>query len=181
MNDNGILALYFARSEAAIRESEQKYGAYCFCVAENILTETRDSEECVNDTWLRAWNSIPPQKPRYLKQFFAKITRNLAIDRYRKRKRGSEISVILEELSECTDTIEQAFTEKLIAESLNRFLHGLPARECSIFLRRYFYAQRVSEIAQRYHLTENNVYAILSRSRKKLKQHLKQEELYEST
>ena len=177
MNDEKIIELYWARSEEAIRESDAKYGAYCYAVAYNILSEERDSEECVSDTWLRAWGSIPPQRPNYLRQFFAKITRNLSIDRYRRQKRINPCAP-LDELAECvsgTDTIENALQQTALAESINRFLHKLPARECGIFLRRYFYAETVARIAAQYRVKESNVYMILSRTRKKLREHLLKE------
>ena len=177
MNDEKILDLYWARSEDAIRESDAKYGAYCYTVAYNILSESGDSEECVSDTWLRAWNSIPPQRPYHLRQFFAKITRNLSIDRYRRRAHGAPCAP-LEELAECVsgkDPIESELQKTELAESINRFLRALSARECGIFLRRYFYAEPIADIAKRYRVEKENVYKILSRTRKKLKTYLTEE------
>ena len=177
MNDEKILELYWDRSEDALRESDAKYGAYCYTIAYNILSEAEDSEECVSDTWLRAWNTIPPQKPNCLRMFFAKITRNLSIDRYRKQKRAA-FCAPREELAECVsgnDTIETELQKKELAESINRFLRKLSARDCNIFLRRYFYAEPIKDIAKKYHLEDYNIYSILSRTRKKLKEHLRKE------
>lgn len=182
MNDNKIVELYWQRKEDAIRETDLKYGAYCFAVANNILSNKEFSEECVNDTWLRAWNTIPPQRPNCLKMFLAKITRNLSFDKFKAenayKRGGGEISAALDELKEClsdASDVESEIDIKELTSSINRFLHTLQKRESDVFLRRYFYVDSVSEIAKRYGLKKSNILVILSRTRKKLKMHLEKE------
>lgn len=184
MEDREIIELYFQRDERAITETDSKYADYCGTIANNILLNQQDAEECVNDTWLRAWNAMPPQRPGILRQFLAKITRNLSFDRYRathaEKRGGSHLTVVLEELKDCVpgdgDPATQVELEELKAE-MGRFLRRLPERERGIFLRRYFYGEEMSWIAQRYGLKETNVRLILSRTRKKLKEHLRKEGL----
>lgn len=185
MLDNQILDLYFARNEKAIEISQQKFGRYCHCVAHNILHNEQDSEECVNETWLKAWNAIPPQRPRNLKFFFAKITRNLSFDRYRKSttlKRGAnEMSLVLDELENCIasrDTVSAQVDNELLAKTINSFIKNLPKREREVFLLRYFYVLSTQEISTKLELSNANVYKILSRTRIKLKEKLESEELY---
>lgn len=182
MTDTKIIELYWNRQENAIVESNLKYGAYCRVVAYNILHQDEDSEECVNDTWYRSWEKIPPTKPSNLRLFFAKITRNLALDRYRARKaekRGNgEISLILDELGECiapATSADDTLLAKELGRSINSFLRTLPSREANLFVRRYFFADPIRDIAKLYRISENNANVILSRVRQKLKQHLKQE------
>jgi len=180
MTDEAIIELYFARNEDAIKSSDEKYGRYCLTIANGILTNHFDSEECVNDTWLRAWNSIPPERPCYLKLFFARITRNLAINRYRasnaQKRGGGEIEAVLEELSECfgTDT-ETAFDMRMLSASVNEFLETLEIRERAIFLRRYFFSEDTQTIAVKFGIKRSNVHKILSRTRKKLREQLTKE------
>ncbi len=185
MQDSQILDLYFARNEKAIEISRQKFGRYCHCVAHNILHNEQDSEECVNETWLRAWNVIPPQKPSKLKFYFAKITRNLSFDRYRKNttlKRGAnEMSLVLDELDNCIashDTVAAHVDNELLAKLINSFVENLPKREREVFLLRYFYVLSTDEISAKLELSTANVYKILSRTRIKLKEKLESEELY---
>lgn len=182
MEDNQIIELYWKRDENAIEETAQKYGAYCFAIANNILNNQEDSEECVNDTWLRAWNAIPPQKPENLKLFLAKITRNLSFNRVETqnaKKRGNgELSLVLDELSECLashSNVEDTYLAKELSESMRRFVRKLPEREGNVFVRRYFFMEPVAVIAKNYRLTENHVMVILSRTRKKLKKYLVKE------
>lgn len=182
MEDRQIIALYWQRNECAISESEQKYGGYCFTLAHHILQNDEDSEECVNDTWLHAWNAIPPQKPNRLRMFFAKITRRLSFDRYERntaqKRGGGEIPLVLDELAECIaaeDDVQSAAEHKALEEFISRFVRSLSARDGNLFIRRYFFAESVREIAHRYSLTENNVTVILSRTRKRLKASLQQE------
>lgn len=182
MDDEQIIDLFWKRQEAAITAAEETYGSYCFSIAENILHSREDAEECVSDTWLRAWQSIPPQRPVRLRLFLAKITRNLAFDRYRMRsaaKRGSgEIHTVLEELEDCiasTDDVEQEFDRRDLQRSINAFLKTLSYRERQIFLRRYFYAEPVKEIAGDFGIGGNHASVILKRTRSKLREHLKKE------
>ena len=182
MEDAEIIRLYWLRNETAIAESEKAYGAYCFTVANNLLDSPPDAEECVNDTWLKAWGAIPPARPKYLRLFFGRIARNLAFDRWRHdgcaQRGGGEVELVLDELTECvsdTESPEDVLQNNALRESLNRFLNRLSPREHRIFLRRYFYAESVKAIADRYDLRESNVLSILSRTRKKLKEHLQKE------
>lgn len=176
MDDSKIIELYMSRSEQAISETSEKYGRYCYCIAYGILHDDKDAEECVNDTYLRAWNSIPPNRPNRLQTFLGKITRNLSLNRWEKlsaEKRGAgQIPVILDELAECIpdgkDT-EHTVDSMIIRDVLNRFLNNLPTKTRKIFVRRYWYMSSVKEIADEYGLSESNVTVILFRTRKKLK------------
>ena len=182
MEDQQIIELYWARSEQAIRESETKYGAFCLSIARNILSQEQDAEECVNDTWLRAWNAMPPQRPSVLRMFFAKITRNLSFDRVRSRtaqkRGGGELPLVLEELSQCI-VRESPLEDALLAQELDRsvraFLRTLPDRECDVFLRRYFFTEPLADIAAGYGLSRNHVSVLLRRTRTKLRDHLQKE------
>lgn len=179
MEDNKIIELYWQRDESAIRECQIKYGAYCGTIANNILCSAEDSEECVNDTWLRVWNVIPPQKPSRLSVFLGKITRNLAIDKYRKgnsqKYGGGQTALCLEELSECIGESSPIEDRIALRELLNSFLRELPEKNRNIFLLRYWYLMPVSEIAQRYDLSEGAVKMILQRIRNKQKSHFEKE------
>ncbi len=182
MEDSQIVELYWQRSADAIPETAGKYGAYCFTIADNILHSAEDSEECVNDTWLHAWNAMPPQRPKVLRAFLARITRNLAFDRFRARsaekRGGGEIDLVLDELGECLGgdgDVETACEAEELRRSIGRFVRSLPEREGNVLVRRYFFAEPAADIAKRYGLSENNVMVILSRTRKKLKAHLLKE------
>ena len=182
MEDYKIVALYWKKDENAINETSRKYGAYCFAIADNILHNKEDSEECVNDTWLKAWNAMPPQRPTKLQIFLAKITRNLSFNRFNARsaekRGGGEIVLVLDELAECiaseTDVASE-YEAKELGQCIRRFVKALPERDGNIFVRRYFFTESITQIAQKYSLTENNVMVILSRTRKKLKAHLVKE------
>ena len=182
MEDSRIVALYWQRDASAIKETENKYGAYCFSVANNILHNEEDAEECVNDTWLKNWNAIPPQRPNQLQMFVAKITRNLSFNRFKARsaekRGGGEMILVLDELSEClagNTNVECEYAAKELERCIQLFVRALPERDGNVFVRRYFFTESVSEIAKRYALTENYVMVILSRTRKKLKTHLVKE------
>lgn len=179
MNDETIVKLYWDRNEAAITESSSKYGGYCTSIAYNILQNLCDAEECVNDTWLRAWNAMPPHKPDILSVFLGKITRNLSFDKYksahREKRGGGNIDAALDELEECVsgmEDIEGSYEEKELKEEINRFLLSLPENKRYMFILRYWYAKDVYDIAHQMETTENNVYASLSRIRAGLKKHL---------
>ena len=182
MEDNQIVELYFQRNADAIKETDSKYGSYCFAIADNILHNREDSEECVNDTWLGAWNAMPPQRPNMLRMFLAKITRNLSFNRFNARsaekRGGGEIHLVLDELAECianeSDT-ENEYLAKELEQCIKLFVRELPEREGNVFVRRYFFTEPVSTIAKRYSMTDNNVMVTLSRTRKKLKAHLEKE------
>ena len=179
MNDEQIVRLYWERKEQAISESSDKYGAYCSAVAGNILTDHEDVKECVNDTWLKAWNSMPPNKPSILSAFFGKITRNLSFNRYKKLHRekrgGHNIGLILEELEECisrNESPEDTLLENELKDEINSFLSSLPKDKRYMFIRRYWYADSISDIAERFDTSENNVSVSLSRIRSALRSHL---------
>lgn len=178
MNDDRIIALFFERDEQALLEVQEKYGAYCHAVALDILDSRQDAEECVNDTYLHAWNAIPPQRPQFLSAFLAKITRNLAISRYRanhRDKRGKgRLTLALDELEYCLPDRGQGnlADDLVLRQSLNDFLHALPEPARGIFLRRYWYVRSVAEIAQELDMKESRVKMILHRTREKLRVHL---------
>ncbi len=182
MKDAEILDLYWDRNERAIEETQKSYGKYCYSIAFRILHDREDSEECLNDTWLRAWNAMPPKRPGRLGLFLGTITRNLSFDKWKYKnamKRGSGgMEVELEELLECIpaassteDAVEAAELERII----NDFLHTLSEQECNVFLRRYWYVEEYNEIAKRYQMKLNTVKTSLFRTRKKLKNYLEQE------
>ncbi len=180
MDDNGIVELFFARSERAVEATAEKYGAYCLAVAENILPVREDAEECVNDTWLRAWDSIPPARPERLKLFLARITRNLALDRYRRetceKRGGQRCGPALDELGEiCADIggVDDGIAVRELSDAVNAYLHTVPTRERSIFIRRYFYFNTTANIAASFCMKEGTVNRSLSRTRAKLTDHLK--------
>lgn len=182
MNDEKIIELFQKRDEQAIRECMAQYGNYCRSVASGILADPADVEETVADTWLSAWDSIPPHVPKYLRLFLGRITRNHAISAWRKNNassRGSrEIVLALEELGECVsskDTPETAVSTKELEQNITTFLKNQPATRRKVFLRRYFYLEDIPAIAYRYGLSESNVRMMLSRTRQKLKKYLMQE------
>ena len=179
MEDNQIVALFWARDEKALTETEQKYGNYCRTIAYNILQSREDSEECVNDTWLRAWNAMPPQKPNILQAFLGKITRNLSLDRYKlgraAKRGGGQTDVALEELEQCIPAgadVEEAVALNELSRLLDDFLRTLPERECCIFLRRYWFVDSTADIAKRYKMPEGSVKSGLYRTRQKLRDYL---------
>ncbi len=182
MEDSKIIELYLARDEQAIVSTEQKYGSYCSTVAFHILRNTEDVRECLNDTWLRLWNSIPPVIPASLKYYAARIIRNLAFDRYeadRTQKRGSgEIPLILDELAEVIpshSSVEDEVAGLELQRQINAFLKGEKPRERDIFIRRYFWSETMDEIAERYGMQKNAVSASLYRMRARLKTYLEGE------
>ena len=184
MTDAEIIQRYWQRDEGAIAASHAAYGPYCHTIAQNILGSPEDAEECVNDTWLRAWQAIPPQRPRVLRLFFAKITRNLALNRWKSRtaekRGGGETALLLDELAECAGSggdAEGAYLAKELGEAVDRFVRGLPRRDGDVFLRRYFWGDSVGSIAARYGLTSHHVSVLLSRTRKKLNSYLIKEGL----
>lgn len=182
MDDRQIIALFYDRDEKAISEIAQKYGGYCFSVANTILQNEQDSEECVSDTWLRAWNAIPPGKPSCLRLFLGKITRNLAFNRWKamhsQKRGGGTLTVALDEISEFLPDparVDTPAEEEEFLRSVNRFLRSLPERDRNIFLCRYYFAESAKAIAEKCALTEGNVRKILSRTRNKLKAYLERE------
>ena len=181
MEDREIVNLYWERNTSAIKETDTKYGGYCKAIAKNILGNHEDAEECVNDTYLNTWNSIPPNRPNVLSTYLGKITRNLSFARFRRRhaekRGGGEIELILDELGECvsdTDSVEQEVEKKELVRAINRYLDTLSQEKCSIFLCRYWYAIPVSEIAARFGMSEGNVSVTLNRIRHQLKNYLEE-------
>ncbi len=186
MEDQRIVELYLARSEAAIGETGKKYSKYCFSIANNILNNPDDANECVNDTFYKAWNSIPPAKPKILSAFLGKITHDLAIDRWRKQaaiKRGSgQVHLALEELAECipsSQNVEHTIEKKELEEAVHGFIHGLGQPEKNIFICRYWYCDEPSAIALQYGMKAGAVRSQLHRTRKKLYAYLKERGFYD--
>ena len=179
MEDEKIIGLYWERSEDAIAETASKYGRLFFRIADNILSDQEDSEECVNDTYLGLWNAIPDARPSPFAAFAGRITRNLSFDRCRRqnaeKRGGGALPLALDELSECVPApgrVEHALEERELAEAIDRFLRTLPERECSMFLRRYWYVDSMQSIAARYAIKENTAKSILFRTREKLRRYL---------
>ncbi len=180
--DSAIVDLYHQRDEGAILASQHKYGRYCHAVAERILQNREDAEECVNDTWLRAWSAMPPARPTRLQGFLGAITRHLALDRLnyaRAQKRGGPSSCLAEVTDEfwaCLPSNEASIAdEAAFRDLLNRFLGALDARTRVVFLQRYFYACSVRDIAERAGMSEGAVKLLLYRTRTKLKKFLEKE------
>ena len=182
MSDNEIMELYWNRDEAAIAATADTYGNYCYSIAYTILRSNEDAEECVNDTWLNAWNSIPPQRPNRLSTYLGKITRNLSINRYKllnARKRGmGQVELALSELEGCVpaqETVEQITDEMVLVNAIEAFLRGQPRRERNIFVGRYWYLYSIRELADAYDMSGSRVASLLFRMRNKLKLHLEKE------
>lgn len=175
MDDKQIIDLYWSRSETAISETAAKYGGYCYSIAYNVLTDREDAEESVNDTYLAAWNRLPPHRPAVLSTFLGKITRYISISRWRQRnackRAGGEMPMALEELGECVSgglDVESAYARKETIAAVNRFLSALPETERNIFLRRYWCLDAVGDIAGNFGFTPGKVSTMLHRTRKKL-------------
>ena len=182
MDDRQIIELYQKRDEKAISETSLKYGKYCFSIANNVLENKQDSEECVNDTWLKTWNSIPPHQPSNFKLYLGKIVRNLSFNKYKEnnaaKRGGYELTVALEEIAEIisdVSDVESEADERAFMQTVNSFLRSLKDRECSIFIRRYFHAFSIGRIASMYGMTESAVSKTLARTRDKLKKYLRSE------
>ncbi len=179
MEDGRIIELFFSRSEQAVVELSYKYGELCRRIAYNILNNLEDAEECVNDTYLGTWNSIPPQKPNPLSTYVCKITRNIALKRHRyntAKKRNSFYDISLSELEECIPDAAQnavACTEEELTEIMEYFLDSLDKKSRVLFVKRYWYAESIKAIAEEFDMTENYVAVKLLRIRNKLKTYLK--------
>lgn len=179
MDDATIVALFWARDERAIPATAEKYGSYCAAVARNILRDQRDAEECVSDTYLRAWSAMPPHRPAVLSAFLGKITRNLALNRRRKdaaeKRGGGEADAVFEELAQVVshqDTPESDLDRRELVAAINDFLAALPETKRRIFVCRYWYFDSVADIAKRFSLSENHVYVTLHRLRTQLRRRL---------
>ena len=182
MKDQDIVNLYWDRNEDAIHQTQMKYGAYLSKVSYNILADFEDSKECVNDTYLAAWNSMPENRPNNLATYLGKITRQISIDVFRKRHRekryASEFAISFDELGDSfTDgvTPEQQLNAKLLDEAINRFVSALPAMAQKAFVGRYYFFDSLKEIASYCGMTESKVKILLFRTRQKLKLYLKKE------
>ena len=184
MDDTQIVELYWARKESAIEETEVKYGSYCRSIALNILHNPEDAAESVNDTWMDAWNSMPPHRPSVLSTFLGKLTRRISIDKWRRltaKKRGDgQLPLVLAELEDCISdgkSIEEETERKLLAEVIATFVKSLPETEQKVFLCRYWYMDSVSSIATRFRFSESKVKSMLYRTREKLRVRLEKEGL----
>ncbi len=181
MEDQAIIELYFRRSEQAISETAEKYGGYCGAIATNILSLPEDAEECLNDTWLAAWNDIPPSRPGCLRAYLGRLVRNLAITRFRyvhAAKRASGMDVLLSELEDClpaSGTVEQELEQGELNRILRDWLDGLRAEDRRLFVRRYWHGVSVKALAREAGTKENLMAQRLLRLRKKLKLKLEQE------
>ena len=181
LTDKEIISLFNARNERALSAVSEKYGGICSGIAKNILKNEQDAEECVNDTYLKVWESIPPERPESLCAYIAKLTRNSAIDRYRmersEKRGGGELSLILDELAECisdkNDSVELTAERNDLLSAINEFLETLPSERRIAFVSRYSLCESVKSIAQRLGISQNKVSVNLNRTRKGLVDYLK--------
>lgn len=185
MTDEKIVELFLQRDERAIEATAEKYGGYCYKIAFNVLGDRGDSEECVNDTYMKAWGSIPPARPRKLASFLGAVTRNLALDRVRydsaKKRVPDDFTCALDELSECVsgeESPEDAVSRLALEDIIGGFLDSLRERDRNIFVERYWLLDSVPEIAHKLRVSENSVSASLSRTRKALRVILEKEGIF---
>lgn len=179
MDDHGIIQLYWDRDDQAIRATSEKYGHYCKAIARNILRREEDVEECVNDTYLNAWNAMPTYWPEQLPAFLGKITRTLSFNRYRrdhsKKRGGGEFALVLDELADCVsdvDTVERIMDRQELIKALNVFTRDLPPKKRNLFVRRYWFADSVAEIARDNGMLPGTVSKTLERTRRQLRAYL---------
>ena len=184
MQDSAIVDLYWQRSEQAISETELKYGKYCHAIAYQICESEEDAEECVNDTWFRAWNSMPEKRPYILSTFLGYITRNIAIDKYKaksaRKRGGGELTLALDELSECISSAidpEYSVEQKELESAVNGFVSKLPDTERRVFVARYWFLLPVTEISERMGFSRSKTKTILYRTRNQLRAYLQEEGL----
>ena len=182
MNDDRIIELYFERSEDAITETDKKYGGTCRNMAYNILGNNEDSEECVNDTYMRVWEAIPPKRPEKFGAFVLGIVRHIAIDMCRAANRlksgGGYRSVGYDEIADCLpsrESVEGEVNRKAVLGAVEKFLSVLPREKQVMFVRRYYYCSTYAEIAKDLHSTEEGVRKSLMRIREKLRKFLEKE------
>ena len=184
MKDSVIVDLYWQRDETAIHETESKYEKYCFSIANGILHDFEDAKECVNDTYLGAWNAIPPHRPVILSTFLGKITRRLSLKKLRsksaEKRGGGAYALSLDELEECISAgsgLDERIDAAALTDVLNTFLESLPVHERRVFLRRYWFFDSVADIAARYEFGESKVKMMLKRTRDKLRICLEKEDI----
>jgi RNA polymerase sigma-70 factor (ECF subfamily) len=182
VDDKSIVDLYFSRDQEAITQTDKKYGHYCYRIAYNILTNKEDAEESVSDTYVAAWRAIPPRRPSVLSTFLGKITRHIAIDRWRERnaskRGGGEVPLALEELQDCVagmQNVEMDYERKEIIKAYVKFLDALPVTERRVFLCRYWYVYSVEAIADKFGFSQSKVKTMLHRTRAKLRKQLAEE------
>ena len=182
MNDKQIIDLYFSRSEQSIKETKIKYSSFCRKIAYNILSNNEDTDECENDTYLKIWNSIPPNRPENLAGYLAKIVRNLALNCYEKKhaakRGGGQVEMSYDELSECMagkGRVDENLEKNELSCIISKFLKQKGEQKRTIFIQRYFYFAEISDIADRMGMKESSVRSALSRMRKELKNYLEQE------
>ena len=182
MDDQSIVALYWDRSEQAIAETDRKYGAYCYSIAYHALANSEDAEESVSDTYMAAWNQLPPHRPSILATFLGKITRRISINRWKAKntakRGGGQITLTLEELDDCVDgkqNIERAYESHELVWAFNRFLETLPETERDVFLRRYWFFDSIADIAESFGFAQSKVTSMLYRTRGKLRKQLEKE------
>jgi RNA polymerase sigma-70 factor (ECF subfamily) len=180
MEDHQILDLFFERSQEAIEQCSSRFGRYCYTIAKRILQNDSDAQECVNDTWLRAWNAIPPTRPERLAAYLGKIARNIALDRYEaahtRKRGGGVVHVALDELNELASPVNP--TQGEITSVINSFLRDESTERADIFVKRDWYLRSVEELAAEYGYSYTKVTSILFRMRTKLKERLEKEGLW---
>lgn len=184
MEDSAIVDLYWQRSDDAIQESQRKYGNYCHAIAYKLVGDHRDAEECVNDTWLQAWNLMPDKRPKLLSSFLGGICRGLAISLYRtktsKKRGGGEIPLVLEELADCIPSKsdpQREYQDREFAAAISRFVSRLPETERRVFVARYWYLASVEDISRRAGFSVSKTKSMLLRIRDRLREYLREEGL----
>lgn len=182
MEDSKIIDLYWERNEKAISATGQKYGSYCYYIAYNILHDQEDADESVNDTYLGAWNAIPPHRPNMLRTFLGKITRSISLkkwrDAHRDKRGGDEVSLVLDELSECVPSnlsVEDSVIAGELSVQINRFLGTLAPTERQVLLCRYWYLDPIDKISADFSFSNSKVKSMLHRTRTKLLTYLEKE------
>lgn len=181
MDDEMIIDLYWERSESAIAETSNKYGRYCRAIAFNILANNADAEECENDTYMAAWNTMPSARPNKLLAFLGRVTRNIALDRYdynKAKKRNGEFDILLSELEDfisAQNNVETEYDAGQVSKLISDFLRSTDAEKRVIFLRRYWFSDSIKDISKQFGMSESKIKSILFRMRKKLKKYLEKE------
>ncbi|MBP5413624.1 MAG: sigma-70 family RNA polymerase sigma factor [Lachnospiraceae bacterium] len=177
MEDKTIIEMYFNRDEQAIKETENKYGRLCFSIAHNILGNIEDAEECVNDTYMGVWNTIPPTRPNNFSAFICRIVRNLSLKRYEylnRAKRSADMEVSLDELTDilADDRFTPGTDDEEVSRLISSFLRKQKEDARNVFIRKYYFFDPIGAIAERYGFTESKVKNMLFNTRKKLKEYL---------